>query len=387
MKAGPESPVTAQAAGTCTKIHETILEVNLSALIHNLRFYKSRLKPNTRVMAMIKAFGYGSGSYEVAKALADAGIDYLGVAFADEGIELRKAGITTPIMVMTSLVSAFDAMIDYRLEPEIYSAAALKAFIAAAEEKGHSGYPVHIKLDTGMHRLGFQENDLEELINLLRNATSIKVESIFSHLSSGDMPEYSDFTKGQIDKFEEWSQSIMKALSIQPFRHMLNTSGVYHYPEAQYEMVRLGVGLYGAGNDETEDASLQTVGTLKTIIIQIKDIAPGESIGYSRRFRTTSNTKIAILPIGYADGIPRAWGNEKGYVMINNQKAVIIGTISMDMMMVDVTAIDCNEGDEAIIFGSSPTVKDIAKTTGTISYEILTSISQRVKRIFYYNQE
>lgn len=365
------------------KTHETVLEINLNAIVHNLNFYRSRIKPETKVMVMVKAFGYGSGSYEIAKVLSHHNVDYLGVAFADEGIALREAGITTPIIVMNPENSAFSAMVAYNLEPEIYSAKELKAFISVAQQKNLSDYPIHIKLDTGMHRLGFEGFQLEELIDLLKNNNLVLVKSIFSHLSSSDVPEFRDFTLQQIAKFEAWSQKIMTELSVAPIRHILNTSGIYNFPESQYNMVRLGIGLYGVGNDETERKQLENVGTLKTIILQIKDIEPGESIGYSRRYRVTEKIRIATLPVGYADGIRRSWGNEKGYVMIKNKKAVITGTISMDMMMVNITGIDCKEGDTAIIFGKTPSVVEIAEATGTIPYEILTSISQRVKRVFF----
>lgn len=365
------------------KTHQTVLEINLNAITHNLNFYKSRLKPETKIMVMVKAFGYGSGSYEIAKALSHQKVDYLGVAVADEGIALRNAGITTPIIVMNPERSAFAAMAAYNLEPEVYSAKELRAFITVAQQKNLSNYPIHIKLDTGMHRLGFMEDQLTELIELLHNNNLVSVKSIFSHLSSSDVPDYRDFTLGQIANFEKWSARLMKELEINPIRHILNTSGIYNFPEAQYNMVRLGIGLYGVGNDEEEYKSLENVGTLKTVILQIKDVDPGESIGYSRRFIAKEKIRIATLPIGYADGIRRAWGNEKGYVTINNKKAVITGTISMDMMMVDVTDIDCKEGDSAIIFGRNPSVVEMAQVLGTIPYEILTSISQRVKRIFY----
>lgn len=365
------------------KTHETVLEINLNAIVHNLNFYKGRLKPETKIMVMVKAFGYGSGSYEIAKALSHQKVDYLGVAFADEGITLRNAGITTPIIVMNPERSAFAAMAAYNLEPEVYSAKELRAFIVVAQQKNLSNYPVHIKLDTGMHRLGFMENQLDELIDLLKNNNLVSVKSIFSHLSSSDVPEYRDFTLGQINNFERWSSRLISELEINPIRHILNTSGIYNFPEAQYNMVRLGIGLYGVGNDKTENQQLETVGTLKTVILQIKNIEHGESIGYSRRFIATEKIRIATLPIGYADGIPRAWGNQKGYVTINSKKAQITGAISMDMMMVNVTAIDCKEGDRAVIFGKSPTVVEMAESLGTIPYEILTSISQRVKRVFY----
>lgn len=365
------------------KTHETVLEINLNAIVHNLNFYKSRLKPQTKIMVMVKAFGYGSGSYEIAKLLSHQKVDYLGVAFADEGIALRNAGINTPIIVMNPETSAFAAMAAYNLEPEIYSAKELRAFVALAQQKNLSDYPIHVKLDTGMHRLGFMENQMEELIDLLRNNNFVAVKSIFSHLSSSDVPEYRDFTLQQIESFDRWSQRIIDALEINPIRHILNTSGIYNYPQAQYDMVRLGIGLYGVGNDEQERSQLETVGTLKTVILQIKDIVSGESIGYSRRFITNKPMRIATLPIGYADGIRRAWGNEKGYVLINGKRATITGTISMDMMMVDVTDIECREGDTAIIFGKSPSVVEMAQALQTIPYEILTGISQRVKRVFY----
>ncbi len=365
------------------KTHETVLEINLNAISHNLNFYKSKLKPGTKVMVMVKAFGYGSGSFEIAKLLAHHKVDYLGVAFADEGIALRNAGIDMPIIVMNPENSAFSAMVAYNLEPEIYSPEVLKRFITLAQQKNLSNYPIHIKLDTGMHRLGFEAGNLDELIQLLQHNNFVSVKSIFSHLSASDGPEFNDFTLHQIHTFDQWSQQITTALHIQPIRHILNTSGIYHFPEYQFDMVRLGIGLYGVGNDETEMKQLENVGTLKTVILQIKDVPTGDSVGYSRKFMATHQTRTATIPIGYADGIPRSWGNQKGYVMIKNQKAPIIGNICMDMLMVDITGIDCKEGDSVILFGEQPRVTEIAKTIGTIPYEILTSISQRVKRIFY----
>lgn len=365
------------------KTHETVLEINLNAIIHNLNFYKSRLKPTTKVIVMVKAFGYGAGSYEIAKALSHEKVDYLGVAFADEGIALRNAGISTPIIVMNPESTTFAAMAAYNLEPEIYSAKELRAFIAMAQQKNLSNYPIHLKLDTGMHRLGFQKNQLAELTDLLRNNNLVSVKSIFSHLSASDDLQFRDFTEEQFGKFEAWSNQLMADLNIKPMRHILNTSGIYNYPEAQYDMVRLGIGLYGVGNDATERQSLQLVGTLKTVILQIKEVPAGDSVGYGRRFMAQHTTHIATLPIGYADGIPRAWGNGKGFVTINGQKATILGSICMDMLMVDVTGISCKEGDTAIVFGESPTVVEMAKALGTIPYEILTSIAQRVKRVFF----
>ncbi|WP_313806677.1 bifunctional UDP-N-acetylmuramoyl-tripeptide:D-alanyl-D-alanine ligase/alanine racemase [Flavobacterium sp.] len=365
------------------KTHETVLEINLNAISHNLNFYKSKLKPTTKMMAMVKAFGYGSGSFEIAKLLAHHKIDYLGVAFADEGIALRNAGITMPIIVMNPENSAFAAMVAYNLEPEIYSAAVLKKFITLAQQKNLYNYPIHIKLDTGMHRLGFEEKDLDGLISLLKNNNLVEVKSIFSHLSSSDVPEFRDFTLEQIQKFDRWSSQLMSELNIQPIRHILNTSGIYHFAEHQFDMVRLGIGLYGVGNDAEEMQQLENVGTLKTIILQIKEIPTGDSVGYSRKFKAEKPTRTATIPIGYADGIPRSWGNEKGYVLVNHQKARIVGNICMDMLMIDVTDINCQEGDTVIVFGKSPRVTELANVVGTIPYEILTSISHRVKRVFY----
>ena len=367
------------------KNHETILEINLDAISHNLNFYKSKLNPETKIMVMVKAFGYGNGGYEIAKLLEHHKVDYLGVAFADEGIELRKAGITTPIMVLNPENSSFRAMIAYDLEPEIYSISGLQAFLKIAQQQNISHYPIHIKLDTGMHRLGFEPHLISELCSMLKNNNFIKVKSIFSHLAASDDLQFDDFTQLQFQRFDAMFSELEKVVPSKPIRHILNTSGIFNYADKQMEMVRLGIGLYGIGNSEQELHSLENVSTLKTIISQIRAVLPEESIGYSRRFRVSEKIKVATIPVGYADGIRRAWGNEKGFVTINNQKATILGSVCMDMMMVDVTNINCSEGDEVIVFGTNPKITEIATTTGTISYEILTGISQRVKRIFYKN--
>lgn len=367
------------------KNHETILEINLDAISHNLNFYKSKLNPETKIMVMVKAFGYGNGGYEIAKLLEHHKVDYLGVAFADEGIELRKAGITTPIMVLNPENSSFRAMIAYDLEPEIYSISGLQAFLKIAQQQNISHYPIHIKLDTGMHRLGFEPHLISELCSMLKNNNFIKVKSIFSHLAASDDLQFNTFTQLQFQRFDAMFSELEKVVPSKPIRHILNTSGIFNYVDKQMEMVRLGIGLYGIGNSEQELHSLENVSTLKTIISQIRAVLPEESIGYSRRFRVTEKIKVATIPVGYADGIRRSWGNEKGFVTINNQKATILGSICMDMMMVDVTNINCSEGDEVIVFGTNPKITEIATTTGTISYEILTGISQRVKRIFYKN--
>lgn len=365
------------------KTHETVLEINLNAISHNLNFFKSKLKPETKLMVMVKAFGYGSGGFEIAKLLEYHKVDYLGVAFADEGISLKSAGITLPIMVLNPENTSFPAIIEHNLEPEIYSIKGLRAFLKIAEQKKLQHFPVHIKLDTGMHRLGFQENDLDELIGTLKNTPSIKVKSILSHMATSDDLAHHEFAKSQIALFEKLSSRIINELSINSIRHILNTSGISNYPEAQYNMVRLGIGLYGVSNDASEMKYLENVGTLKSIISQIRTIQAGESVGYGRRFMADKETKIATIPIGYADGIPRSWGNETGYVMIKNQKATIVGSVCMDMLMVNVTEIDCLEGDSVIIFGENPNVTYIAEKLRTIPYEILTGISHRVKRVFY----
>lgn len=365
------------------KTHETVLEINLNAIGHNLNFFKSKLNPATKLMVMVKAFGYGNGGFEIAKLLEHHKVDYLGVAFADEGISLKTAGISTPIMVLNPENTSFPAIIQHKLEPEIYSIKGLNAFLKIADQKKLHQYPVHIKLDTGMHRLGFQENDLEELIATLKNTPSIKVKSILSHMATSDDLSHKDFALSQIGLFEKLSSKLISDLKINPIRHILNTSGISNFPQAQYDMVRLGIGLYGISNDSEEQPYLENVGALKSIISQIRTINEGESVGYGRRFVAKKTTRIATIPIGYADGISRSWGNSLGYVTINNQKASIVGSICMDMLMVDCSDINCKEGDQVIIFGENPTVTYIAEKINTIPYEILTSISQRVKRVFY----
>lgn len=365
------------------KKHETVLEINLNAISHNLNYYKSKLQPATKLMVMVKAFGYGNGGFEIAKLLEHHKIDYLGVAFADEGIALKTAGIQLPIMVLNPETSSFESIIQHNLEPEIYSIKGLNAFLALAKAKKLFEFPIHLKIDTGMHRLGFEEDNLEECLAILKNNTSIKVESILSHMATSDDLENQEFGKNQIKLFEKLSNRIIEELKIRPIRHILNSSGISNFPQGQYDMVRLGIGLYGISNDEGEQQYLENVGTLKSVISQIRTIKKGESVGYGRRFIASKTTTIATIPIGYADGISRQWGNGIGFVTINNQKATIVGSICMDMLMVDASGIECHEGDTVIIFGQNPTVNFIAKTLNTISYEILTSISQRVKRVFF----
>jgi len=365
------------------KKHETVLEINLNALTHNLNFYRSKLQPGTKLMVMVKAFGYGNGGVELAKLLEYYKVDYLGVAFADEGIMLRENGVQLPIMVLNPETTSFGEIIDYQLEPEIYSFQGLKTFQKIVKEKKKASYPIHLKLDTGMHRLGFDSHDLKELITQLQEYNHLKVRSILSHLAASESPEHEDFTRQQMVLFEQNSTQIIEALQIQPIRHLLNSSGISRFPEAQFDMVRLGIGLYGISNDPKEQHDLEQVGTMISVISQIRSIPQGDSVGYGRRFRAERATRIATIPVGYADGIRRAWGNGVGYVTINEQKAPIVGSICMDMLMVDVSEVVCFEGQRVVIFGEAPSVIEMARQQNTIPYEIITGISQRVKRIFY----
>ena len=365
------------------KTHETVLEINLNAISHNLNYYKSKLEPTTKIMVMVKAFGYGNGGFEIAKLLEHQHVDYLGVAFADEGIALKNAGIKLPIMVLNPENTSFSAIIQHHLEPEIYSLKGLNSFLQIAKNNPLENYPIHIKLDTGMHRLGFEEENIEALIAILKDTKSIKVKSILSHMATSDSIDNHNFALYQIQLFEKLAAKITSELGINPIRHLLNTSGISNFPEAQLDMVRLGIGLYGVSNNPQEQRFLENVGTLKSIISQLRVIKERESVGYGRRFIAQKKSIIATIPIGYADGISRHWGNGVGFVTIKGQKATIIGSICMDMLMADVSEIDCHEGDEVVLFGENPTVSFIAEKLGTISYEILTSISQRVKRVFY----
>ncbi|MBS7254921.1 bifunctional UDP-N-acetylmuramoyl-tripeptide:D-alanyl-D-alanine ligase/alanine racemase [Flavobacterium branchiicola] len=365
------------------KTHETVLEINLDSISHNLNYYKSKLASDVKIMVMVKAFGYGNGGLEIAKLLEHHKVDYLGVAFADEGISLKNGGVKLPIMVLNPESTSFPSIIQYQLEPEIYSLKGLNAFLKIAKEKNLKDFPIHIKLDTGMHRLGFEENTIEELIETLKHNSSVRVQSVLSHLATSDEPKHFGFVEKQIALFEQLSSKLIAELNINPIRHILNTSGISNFPNAQFNMVRLGIGLYGVSNDPTEQKYLENVGTLKSIISQVRVIPSGDSVGYGRRFMAQKETKIATIPIGYADGISRLWGNEVGFVTIKNQKANIVGSVCMDMLMVDVSHIDCKEGDSVIIFGESPTVVEMAAALKTIPYEIMTSISQRVKRVFF----
>ncbi|NMH27725.1 bifunctional UDP-N-acetylmuramoyl-tripeptide:D-alanyl-D-alanine ligase/alanine racemase [Flavobacterium silvaticum] len=365
------------------KTHETVLEINLNAVSHNLNFFKSKLRPETKMMVMVKAFGYGNGGLEIARLLEHHKVDYLGVAFADEGISLKASGISLPIMVMNPESTSFPSIIQYGLEPEIYSLKGLEAFLKVVSAEKKSAYRIHIKFDTGMHRLGFEEKQLDELIAILRNNPLVTVQSVLSHMATSDDLNHHAFALQQIALFEKMVTLFCTELGIDPILHMLNTSGISNYPEAQFDMVRLGIGLYGISNDASEQKYLENVSTLKSIISQLRTIPAGDSVGYGRRFMAQHDTKIATIPIGYADGISRHWGNGVGYITINGKRAPITGSICMDMLMADVSGISCKEGDPVVIFGLDPTVNEMSKSLKTIPYEILTSISQRVKRVFY----
>lgn len=361
---------------------ETILEIDLKALRHNFGFIKSKLKPNTKIMAVVKAFGYGSDATEVAGFLEELKVDYFAVAYSQEGVALREAGITTPILVLHPQVVNLKAIIDNCLEPSLYNARILNAFIEIAREQKQKEYPVHIKFNTGLNRLGFWENDVDYIIDKLVKAPQVKVVSLFSHLAASEDMDEKDFTLSQIDDFKKISGEFEGKIGYRPMLHQLNTSGILNYPEAQYDMVRCGIGLYGYGNDPTFDKKLKPVATLKSVISQIHMIEPGESVGYNRAFISPGFQKTATIPIGHADGLSRSLGNGKGFVTINGKKAPIIGNVCMDMIMVNITTIDCSEGDEVIVFGKENSANKLADKAGTISYELLTAVSQRIKRAF-----
>ena len=330
---------------------------------------------------MVKALSYGSGTYEIANELQHQRVDYLTVAYADEGIELRKAGITLPIMVMNSEEAGFEQIIHYNLEPEIYSFASLKKFATVLSHYPLINYPIHLKLDTGMHRLGFIEPEIDSLIQLLKENRQIEVTSVFSHLAASDDPAQDDFTRGQIRKFESFCDKIMHECKISPLRHILNSSGIERFPEAHFDMVRLGIGLHGISVAHPD--KLQKVSTLKSIISQIKPIPAGETIGYNRRGKFDHDIMLGIIPIGYADGYDRKFGNGAGKMYINGRFARTVGDICMDMCMVDLTGIEASEGDEVILFGKKNPIEDLSREIGTIPYELLTDISSRVKRVYF----
>jgi alanine racemase len=365
------------------KVHETILEINLSALIHNFQIVKQTLNPDTRIMAMVKAAAYGAGGDEVARALVFNKVNYLAVAYTDEGVALRKAGINVPIMVMNPEPNSFSALLQYGLEPEIYSLRLLKAFLTVNDESV-VGRQVHLKLNTGMNRLGFDKADLEELKILLHQHPELKVASIFTHLAATDDTVFNDFTRLQIQRFTEMYEIIVSGLIYKPWRHVLNSNGTLYFPDFQFEMVRLGITLYGVGDENNNNSALQTVMSLKATISQIRTVPKTETIGYSRKGKLQRDSVIATISIGYADGLHRKAGNHNFAVWLHHKTAPIIGNVCMDMTMIDVTDIpEAKEGDKVEIFGTHISVQNLANKTQTIPYEIFTSISPRVKRVYF----
>lgn len=363
------------------KVHETILEVNLGAMVENLNWYRSLLNPGVKMTCMVKASAYGAGSYEIAKTLQEHRVDYLAVAVADEGSELRKAGITTNILIMNPEMTAFKTMFDYHLEPEVYSFGLLDALVREAEKQGITNYPIHIKIDTGMHRLGFLPEEIPALTECLKGQDAVIVRSVFSHLVGSDSVQFDDFTRQQIAIFKDASARLQAAFPHKILRHICNSAGIERFPEAQFDMVRLGIGLYGI--NPITNAVMHNVSSLYTTILQIHEVPQVDTVGYSRRGRLTRPSRIAALPIGYADGLNRHLGNGHAYCLVNGKKAPYVGNICMDVCMIDVTDIDCKEGDRVEIFGDHLPVTILSDALDTIPYEVLTSVSTRVKRVYY----
>ena len=364
------------------KVHETTLEVNLSAVVKNLNHYRSFMKAETKLVCMIKADGYGAGAVEIAKTLQDHRVDYLAVAVADEGVTLRRNGIASNIMIMNPEMTAFKTMFDYDLEPEVYSFRLLEALIKAAEKEGITGYPVHIKLDTGMHRLGFDpRQDMERLIDRLRHQNAIIPRSVFSHFVGSDNDGFDEFSARQFALFDEGSKQLQAAFEHKILRHIDNSAGIEHFPERQLDMCRLGLGLYGINPRNNE--IIHNVSTLKTTILQMRRVPAGDTVGYSRKTVLEHDSVVAAIPIGYADGLDRHLSNRHGYCLVNGQKAEYVGNICMDVAMIDVTGIDCKEGDSVEIFGDHLPVTVLSDIVDTIPYEVLTGISNRVKRVYF----
>lgn len=362
------------------KIHGTVLEINLDGLTQNLNFYRAQLNEGTKLMAMVKAFAYGSGSFEVANLLQYHHVDYLGVAYADEGVALRQQGIRLPIMVMNPSPDSFEKLMSYRLEPEVYSVSLLERLL---DFVGNDPMGIHIKLDTGMHRLGFDQSTMGFLIQHLKDHPHLEVKSIFSHLAGADDKSHNSFSHQQANRFEKLSDEIMQALGTRPIRHLINSPGILRFPGYQFDMVRLGIGLYGFEANEERQNELVPVGILKTVVSQVKNVKQGDTIGYDRKGVAHTDAKIATIAIGYADGFSRSFSNGVGQVWVNGKRAPVVGNVCMDMTMIDVTGITVNEGDEVEIFGPHLPIQELARSIGTIPYEILTNVSQRVKRVYY----
>ena len=371
------------------KNHNTVLEINLDAIAHNLKVYRNLLKPDVKVMVMVKALSYGSGSYEIANLLQYHKVDYLAVAYTDEGIALRQAGIRLPIMILNPLPETFDALVRYHLEPEIYSSYQGKQFLQYLQllPDKVKPYPIHLKIDTGMHRLGFDYDNLTKILPLISDPRHIKIVSILTHLSASDEAQHDEFSQQQFEEFESMCQVVEKNIGYKTIHHILNSAGIARFPNMQADMVRLGLGIYGFDNSQLIQHELQQVSTLKTYISQIKTVQPKQTVGYGRNGKITQPTRIAIVSIGYADGLNRHLGNGKGYMLVKGKLAPIIGNVCMDMTMIDITHIDhVQEEDEVIVFGNQIPVQTIAQQLDTIPYEIITSVSNRVKRIYYQSE-
>lgn len=362
--------------------HETVLKVNLTALIDNVRYFRSLLKPETKLTCMVKAFAYGAGSVEVSKALQASGlVDYLAVAVADEGVELRRAGITLPIIIMDPEVAAMDLILENNLEPNVYSHQSLKTVVAAAEAKGLENVPIHIKIDSGMHRLGFYREDIPWLIDKLHTTKAVRVASVFSHLAGSDEAQFDDFTLGQIKYFDTCAEELKKGLNYPILKHICNSAGIERFSDYQFDMCRLGIGLYGFS---FVGAKLRNVCTLETTILSVKTVKAGETIGYGRHTTLNEDRVIAVIPIGYADGFDRRFSNYGGEVWVRGKRCPVVGNVCMDQAMIDVTGTDARPGDIAEVFGEHMPLEQLADKLGTITYEILTSVSRRVQRVYFY---
>ncbi len=370
------------AARILQQTHETVLKVNLSALVDNVRYFRSKLKPTTKLTCMVKAFAYGAGSVEVSKALQASGlVDYLAVAVADEGVELRRAGITLPIIIMDPEVAAMDLILENNLEPNVYSHQSLKTVIAAAEAKGLENIPIHIKIDSGMHRLGFYREDMPWLIDRLTHQKAVRVASVFSHLAGSDEAQFDDFTLDQIKYFDACAEELKTGLNYPIIKHICNSAGIERFSDYQFDMCRLGIGLYGFS---FVGAHLRNVCTLETTILSVKTVKAGETIGYGRHTTLSEDRTIAVIPIGYADGFDRRFSNYGGSVWVRGKRCPVVGNVCMDQAMVDVTGADARPGDIVEVFGEHMPLQELADKLGTITYEILTSVSRRVQRVYFY---
>ena len=362
--------------------HETVLKVNLSALVDNVRYFRSKLKPETKLTCMVKAFAYGAGSVEVSKALQASGlVDYLAVAVADEGVELRRAGITLPIIIMDPEVASMDLILENNLEPNVYSHQSLKTVMAAAEAKGLENVPIHIKIDSGMHRLGFYKEDMSWLLARLHTTKAVRVRSVFSHLAGSDEAQFDEFTLGQIRYFDACAEELKAGLNYPILKHICNSAGIERFSQYQFDMCRLGIGLYGFS---FAGAKLRNVCTLETTILSVKTVKAGETIGYGRHTKLDEDRVIAVIPIGYADGFDRRFSNYGGEVLVRGKRCPVVGNVCMDQAMIDVTGADARPGDIVEVFGDKLPLKELAQKLGTITYEILTSVSRRVQRIYFY---